>query len=218
MGLFDEPELGLPSLSMKGIRKGWKLEGIVLPTPKRRESGGYDLVPYREDPDRDQAGNVRLFPSGDPIMVGQVRLQTKLRGWDATSQEFQMKLESFPEAEDDGVRVWYIGSKYATQAVRAAMKRLRKPPEIGGTFTIEATAIKQGSAVNKETQQTEKYTYPDLAVSWTPSTPEGLAVVKEYTDNRLKLPADEPAQEGSSVFSTDDSSASSTADDDAPPY
>jgi len=184
MGMFDEEKLGVPAISFKGARKGTTVEGTILPIFKLNpRTGVVDALSYREDQDTDNEGKPRFFPSGDPILVGQVLLQTKLSGWDLTSAKFEERTADFPDEIDTGLRRWFIGSKYATQAVRAAKKTLRTAPEVGGLWTIKILAVKTG-----KTGSGEDYTYPDLEVRWHPATPEGQEIAAKYAET-----ADRPA-------------------------
>lgn len=178
MGMFDEQSLPVPTISWVGARRGLEITGTILPLLQR---GKAEPTPYRETPDTDRDGNPRTFPSGDPILRGEFLIQTALSGWDRTSSEFEARTADFPDETDTGLRRWIVGSKYATQAVKAAYKKLRTKPEIGGTLTIKVTGIQQGTASNGE-----KYTTPDLDVSWSPATPEGRKVADDYAEKNLK--------------------------------
>lgn len=188
MGMFDEQVLGIPSVSLKGARKGTKVEGVILPQQKLNpKTGAVDLLAYREDPDTDDQGNAKVYPSGDPILVGKILLQTELRNWDQTSAEFEARAESdFPDEKDSGLRRWYIGSKYANQAVRAAFKTLKRAPEVGGKFSLEVVGQGKGT-----TKGGEAYTFPELKVNWTPADAEGKKIAEAYAETLTPV---EPAQ------------------------
>jgi hypothetical protein len=177
MGMFDEEKLGVPAISLKTVRKGTTLKGTILPIPKvNAKTGAVDLLSYREDPAKDRTGKPKLFPSGDPIMVGQLLLKTDLRDWQYSSPEFEERTSDFPEETDTGLRRFFVESMYVVSAVRAAKKRLRVAPEVGGSFSITVKGLLKGTM-----KSGEPYTYPDLEVSWSPATPEGKAVVEEYS-------------------------------------
>lgn len=190
MGMFDEQTLGTPPISFKRARKGTEFSGVILPIrQKNRRTGVWDLVAYREDQDKDRTtGEPKVYPSGDPVLVGQFHLQTELKNWDLTSAEFEERTAEFPDETDTGLRRLFIGSKYLNQAVRATFKRLRKAPEVGGHLTVRVLGIKSDIAKNGE-----KYTYPDVAVEWTPADAEGRKVAEAYAAT-LPEPEDAPSR------------------------
>jgi hypothetical protein len=190
MGMFDEQQLGTPSISLKGARKGLRVEGVILPQQQHNaKTGMTDLVAFHESPDTDDNGDPKLYPSGDPILVGKVLLQTELRNWDVASAEFIERAESdFPDEQDTGLRRWFVGSKYARDAVRQTFKATKRAPEIGGRFTLEVVGSDSGT-----TKAGEKYTFPKIKVTWEPADAEGRKIAEAYADT-LSVPAyDAPA-------------------------
>ena len=184
MGMFDEQQLGVPSISFKRAKRGTVIEGVILPIRKRNASGTTEMVYYLETQDKDRATQEpKVYPSGDPVMVGRFDLQTELKDWDLASAEFEQRAaEDYPDETDDGKRRWYVGSKYANQAVREAFRRLKTAPEVGGRLTIKVTGIGSDTAKNGE-----KYTYPQLVVDWSPATDEGRKIADAYADSLPKL-------------------------------
>lgn len=201
MGMFDPLTLGIPTLSLKTARKGLVIQGVLLPIPTPNpDTGVVDLLAFREDQDRDDQGRPKTYPrTGNPIMVGQFCIQTtqpKLSDWDYTSVEFQSRTEQFPDETDQGIRRWFLGSKYASDAVRAAYRTLRVPPEVGSPFRIEVLAMKQATAGNGE-----KYVAPDLAVAWKPADDEGKRIASEYAKT-IEMPP--PPQRSETFFGNPD--------------
>jgi hypothetical protein len=176
MGMFTEQQLGIPTLSIKGVKRGTVLKGVILPHAERnKKTGDVDFLPCKEGFARDKNNQPRLFPSGDPIPNAIFLLQTEMKDWDYTSPEFQEKAANdFPDETDDGKRRFWVESKYTTQAVKAAFKRIKKAPEVGGEFTITVKGIKTGQGSQGD------YTYPEIEVDWKPATAEGKAIVARY--------------------------------------
>lgn len=196
MGMFDEQTLGNPALSFKGVRRGAKIEGVLLPVEKlNTATGEVERKAWREDPARDQAtGEVKTYPkSGDPIMSTQFLLQTDLTDWKGTSAKFEQRAqEDFPDESDTGLRRWFAESAYTAKAVREAYKKIRKAPEVGGLLTIRVVSLKSGSIASGPNAG-QSYEYPELEVSWTPADADGKTKVAAYLASDKYKPVQAPA-------------------------
>lgn len=104
----------------------WKFEdpgttrvGTVAAPPQARQEREYD----RNNPG---GGELKFFPSGDPIMGVIVEVQTAER--DPSN------------AEDDGRRTFYIEGRYIKEAVRNAVRAAGAPGlEVGGQLSVTFT-------------------------------------------------------------------------------
>lgn len=106
--------------------------------------------------DRDfKTKELKFWPSGDKLLIGLVTVQTDLRD------------PTIPE--DDGQRTAWIRGRYATEAVRDAIKKAgKRKMEEGGRFMLRFSGL--GAA--------EKGLNPPklFEARYAPPTPEGMAV------------------------------------------
>lgn len=104
---FDQPNPGQPRV------------GTIAAPPVARQERDYD-------PKNPGGGQLKTFPSGDPIMGILVDVQTAERD------------PSNPD--DDGVRVFYVEGRYLKEAVREAVRAAGAPGlEVGGQLSVEFT-------------------------------------------------------------------------------
>lgn len=102
---FDEP--------------GTTREGTIASPPQARQEREYD-------PNNPGGGDLKVFPSGDPIMGVVVEVQTGER--DPSNRE------------DDGKRTFYIEGRYIKEAVRNAVRAAGAPGlEVGGSIRVTFT-------------------------------------------------------------------------------
>lgn len=98
---------------------GTRRIGTVAAPPQARQEREYD----RNNPG---GGELKFFPSGDPIMGVVVELQTTER--DASN------------SEDDGRRTFYIEGRYIKEAVRGAVRAAgANGLEVGGVLDVTFT-------------------------------------------------------------------------------
>lgn len=183
MGMFDKTELGTASLSFAGARRGLSVSGIILPNQNLGES---DNEAYRRVPDYNNDGTPKTYTrSGKPILRLEFLLQTDLTEWAQTSTKFEAKaIKDFPDVVDDGVRRWIGGAMYFDTAVKKALEKLGREPEVGGRMTIKVTGHDTGTIKNGPNAGDE-YTSPILDVNWEPATAEGKRVAEAYREKHF---------------------------------
>ena len=104
---FDQPNPGQPRV------------GTIAAPPQARQERDYD-------PNNPGGGDLKFFPSGDPIMGVLVEVQTGER--DPSN------------AEDDGTRTFYIEGRYLKEAVRNAVRAANAAGlEVGGQLAVTFT-------------------------------------------------------------------------------
>lgn len=107
-----------------GGAPAWKFEepgtthtGTISAPPQAKQEREYD----RDNPG---GGDLKFFPSGDPIMGVVVEVQTEERA----------------DFEDDGKRTFYIEGRYLKEAVRNAVRAAgARGLEVGGQVTVTFT-------------------------------------------------------------------------------
>lgn len=105
--------------SAKFDEPGTEWAGPIVSPPETHQVRKYD-------PNNPGGGELRFFPSGDPIMGITVDIQTTVR--DSTIDE------------DDGVRRIYIDGRYLKDAVRDAVRKAGASGlEVGGQLRVKFT-------------------------------------------------------------------------------
>lgn len=200
MGIFDDAG-GTPAVSWKGVRKGTKISGVVLPT----ESGkGYDEVQQRDYDTND----LLTYDNGDPRMQAVILLQTEHRGWEFTSESFSDKAADDPDMTDEGLRREFVYGKNAVAGVKQALRKIKAKDIMPGmVWTREYAGTEPVPGGGKKTANVWNITI-DVP------TPASQAVVAAYIASK--------SEGGSLSTGGDDTGRNDGADepagDDEPPF